>query len=83
MATEKITVNLKEARQRLGHLVDAAARGEVVIITRRGKKVAVLTAVVDESRRPLPDLSDFRASIEVRGKPISETVLDERREARY
>lgn len=77
------TVNLKEARQRLGHLVDAAARGEVVTITRRGKKVAVLMPVRNELRRPLPDLSDFRASIELRGKSLSETVLDERRKARF
>lgn len=31
----------------------------------------------------LPDLTEFRRSIEIRGEPLSETVIRERRESRY
>lgn len=77
------TVTLKEARKRLGELVRAAERGQPVVLTRRGKKVARLEPVGKGARQPLPSLADFRASITVRGKPLSETLIAARREARY
>ena len=49
-----LTVALKDARQRLGQLVDAAARGEEVVITRRGQGAARLGPVGDRSLPPLP-----------------------------
>lgn len=76
------TVSLKHARQQLGELVDAAAHGEVVVITRRGRRVARLVAIDDETT-PLPDLTDFRASLHIEGAPLSETVIAARREERY
>lgn len=39
------TVNLAEAKARLSELVERAAAGETVCITRRGKPVAQITAV--------------------------------------
>jgi prevent-host-death family protein len=39
------SVNLAEAKARLSELVERAAGGEVVCITRRGKPVAQLTGV--------------------------------------
>jgi len=77
------TVSIREARRRLSKLVDAAERGETVIITRRGKKVACLRPVADGPRQGLPDLTGFRASIKVKGKPLSEGVIDNRTEARH
>lgn len=77
------TVSIREARRRLSELVDAAQRGEAVVITRRGKKVARLSAVRDQPRKRLPDLTAFRASIKVKGKPLSQVVIDNRRGARY
>ena len=74
------TVGVREARRRLGELVDAAERGESVIITRRGRQVARLGPVAPEGGRRLPDLSEFRARIRVQGKPLSETVAELRRE---
>lgn len=41
----KKTVNLTEARAQLSKLVDRAAAGEPVSITRRGKPVAQITAI--------------------------------------
>ena len=34
-------------------------------------------------RKPLPDLTEFRKSIEIKGKPLSQTVIDMRDEERY
>jgi hypothetical protein len=31
----------------------------------------------------LPSLRDFRASLKLRGKPLSQTVIDARKEERY
>jgi len=76
-------VNLKEARRRLGDLVRAAERGESTIITRRGKKVARIVPVSESPRAEFPDLAPLRASVKVKGKPLSEVVIESRREARY
>jgi len=35
-------VGVSEAKTRLSHLLDAVARGEQIVITRRGKPVAML-----------------------------------------
>ena len=76
------TINAKQARKQLGELIDAAERGESTVITRRGKKVAEL-GPVKTRRRKLPDLSAFRASLKVKGKSLSETVIAMRAEERY
>lgn len=76
------TVSLKHARQQLGELVDAAAHGETVVITRRGRRVACLVAF-DASPARLPDLTAFRASLHLTGASLSETVIAARREERY
>jgi prevent-host-death family protein len=76
-------VNLKEARARLSDLVRAAEHSESVVITRRGKAVARIAPVEKKTAKRFPDLTDFRNSIKVRGKPLSQVVIDRRREARY
>ncbi len=77
------TVSIREARKHLSQLVDAAQRGESVTITRRGKQVARLGPVGPKGGRRLPDLTEFRASIQVKGKPLSETVVALRDEERF
>jgi len=76
------TVNLKEARRRLSDLVKAAERGQSVTITRRGRKVARLVPARTAAARGLPDLSEFRASIKVKGKSLTDELLAMRREER-
>ncbi len=46
------TINLTDARARLGELVDRVEAGASIDITRRGKPVARLTAVA-RPRRPI------------------------------
>jgi prevent-host-death family protein len=77
-------VNLKKARQYLSDLVRAAEHGQTVTITRRGKPVARLVPPETQSvHKTAPDLTEFRASMKVKGKPMSQGVIDMRREARY
>jgi prevent-host-death family protein len=44
------TVNIYEARTKLAELVDQAASGTDVVITRRGKEVALLTRLKTDKR---------------------------------
>ena len=75
-------VNLKEARRRLSQLVDAAERGEATIITRRGKEVARLVPIDDRPLLGLPDLTEFRASLEPKGRSLTDELLAQRKEER-
>jgi len=76
-------INIREARRRLSAVVDAAERGESTVITRRGRQVARVGPVGPAKGRRLPDLTEFRASIKVKGTPLSKVVIDRRGEARY
>lgn len=76
------TVNAREARRRLSDLLSAAEHGGTISITRRGREVARLTPPEEPGVSRLPDLSEFRAAIKVKGKPLSETILDMRNEER-
>jgi len=76
-------VKMSEARRRLSELVRAAERGESVTITRRGKEVARIVPAEQKPLKPLPDLTEFRASIKIKGKPLSQVVSEMRDEARY
>ena len=55
------TVNVRELHLRTGAIVDRAAAGEVVVIERRGAKVAELRPVTARSGRPFPDRSKLLA----------------------
>jgi len=77
-------VSLKDARKRFSDLVRAAERGQTTVITRHGKTVARL--MPPETRpagKKMPDLTEFRKSIKLKGKPMSETVIEMRREERF
>lgn len=75
-------VNLKEARRRLSNLVTAAERGESVVITRRGKEVARLGPLSPKPLKRFPDLAEFRATIRLKGKSLTDELLTMRREER-
>ena len=75
-------VDLKEARRRLSELVTAAEQGESFVITRRGREVARLVPAEKLPLKPLPDLTEFRASIKVKGRSLTDELLAMRREER-
>ena len=76
-----ITVNLAQAKARLSELLDKVEAGEKVIITRRGKVVARLSAVV-RPKKPLPlrELAGFRASMPRLRRPAAELLREARDE---
>jgi len=75
-------INIKEAKTKIGALLDRSQKGEEVIIMRRGKRIAKLVPVDDTDKR-LPDLRAFRNSIAVKGELVSTTVIQGRNEERY
>ncbi len=77
------TLNIRDARQHLSEIVDAAERGESVVITRRGEKVACVGPVESAAGKGLPDLSTFRAEIKTKGKSLSSSLIDAREQERY
>lgn len=72
------TVSVTEARANLSKLLTRAEHGETIGITRRGRVVAWLIPP-----QPLPDFAAVRAGTKrVKGKPLSQVVIDERRKPR-
>jgi len=77
------SVNIRQARRRLSEVVDAAERGESVVITRRGRRAARVTPADPGKGRKLPDLTEFRKSVKAKGRPLSKVVIRSRKEARF
>jgi prevent-host-death family protein len=76
-------VNMRDARRRFSQIVTAAQRGRSTVITRRGRQVARVAPMPAPAGSPLPDLTEFRASITVKGPPLSKVVVGQREKARY
>ena len=70
-------VSIREARANIGKLIGKAEHGEEIIVTRNGKKVAVIHGL-PERRQRLPELGDFRKKIKSSGTPLSTTVMKNR-----
>ena len=75
-------IGAKEARVRLSDLLKRAEKGEEILLFRRGKKVARLVPV-KKVQKTLPSLKEFRASIRIKGQPLSVAVLKNREEERF
>ncbi|MDE2391773.1 MAG: type II toxin-antitoxin system prevent-host-death family antitoxin [Rhodospirillales bacterium] len=78
------SINLADAKAHLSELVERAAAGEAVRITRRGKPVAQIVAA-DLPRKPvnLAALQALTASMPRQATPARETIREMRDEARY
>jgi prevent-host-death family protein len=76
-------VSVAEARRTLRALLDEVSAGHEVLVVRRGQEVARLVPPKPSRRRRLPPLASFRASIRVKGEPMSGLVVRARRESRY
>ena len=80
MSTHKVRV--REAREGLRRLLDQVRAGDEVVVLRRGAEVARLVRPKRTSP-PLIDLSSFRASVKLRGRPLSQDIRDARQSSRY
>ncbi len=76
-----ITVDQAQAKARLGEFLDEVEAGEEVVITRRGKAAARLSAIV-RSKKPLPlqELAGFRAAMPRLQRPAAALVREVRDE---
>lgn len=77
---KKVKVN--EVREHLAKYLSEAEKGEEIIITRHAKPVARLIAV-STGESGFPDLTEYRKSIKLQGKPVSESIIEFRDEERY
>jgi prevent-host-death family protein len=77
---KKVQVN--EVREKLAKYLAEAERGEEIVITKHSKPIAKLVAY-EEKKSKFPDLTEFRKGITVKGKPMSQVVIDMRREERF
>jgi prevent-host-death family protein len=75
-------VGIREVRQRLRSLLAQVQAGDEIIVLRRGVEAARLIPPKQKSV-PLPDLTEFRASVKVKGGAMSREVIDNRRRSRY
>jgi prevent-host-death family protein len=72
------SAGIREARQNLSALLEQVRKGREVIITDRGQPVARLVPVEQLSKRPFTSHRRLRARIHLKGKPLSETIANER-----
>ncbi len=78
------SVNLADAKAHLSELVERAAGGEPIRITRRGKPVAQITAI-DTPRKPI-DRASLRAltdAMPAKSEPARRLLRRMRAESRY
>jgi prevent-host-death family protein len=57
-----VTVTIVDAKAHLSDLVDKVEGGEEVVITRHGRPVVHMLAI-PKPKKPVPDLSAFRATM--------------------
>jgi prevent-host-death family protein len=72
------TAGIREARQQLSVLLDEVRRGSEIVITDRGRPVARLVPPREESARSFASHRRLRASVRLRGEPLSRSVERER-----
>ncbi|MBI5563053.1 MAG: type II toxin-antitoxin system prevent-host-death family antitoxin [Deltaproteobacteria bacterium] len=85
-----VKVGVKELKAKLSSYVDKARRGERVVITERGREVALIVPISKE-RRAVESLVDSGKAawsggkplagkgVKVKGVPLAETVIKDRR----
>ena len=69
---------IREARQHLSILLDEVRKGREVLITDRGRPVARIVPPLQESSRPFSRHARFRSIIRLKGRPLSDSVSQER-----
>ena len=85
-----VSAGVKEVKAKLSAYLDKVQKGEQVIITEHGREVAMITAISRE-RMALRSLIQAGKAhwgggkpkgltgVKFKGKPLSETILEERR----
>jgi len=85
-----ISVGIRDLKAKLSSYVDKVCHGEKVVITEHGKEVALIIPISNERITVKSLISNGKAKwsggkpkglkgIKIKGKPLSRTVLEERR----
>lgn len=82
LARDNYEVNVSDMRRNLRALIERVEAGEEIAILRYGEVVARLIPIEVEPNQ-FPDLTEFRASIELRGGSPYEALMQIRDEYRY
>lgn len=69
---------IREARQNLSALVEQVKQGREILITDRGRPVALLVPPRRPAGAPFPDLARFRRTMPILTPPLSESVVEDR-----
>jgi len=85
-----ISAGIKELKAKLSSYIDTVHEGEQVVVTEHGKEVAIIIPISQERRVINALVSAGMAhwaggkpkglvGIKIKGEPLSETILEERR----
>jgi prevent-host-death family protein len=70
------TATVGEIQKNFARVLDEIKAGEEIIVTKRGKPVAKITAMGPKRGIDWPDF--FDEAIQVKGKPVSEILIEDR-----
>lgn len=84
-----ISAGIKDLKAKLSSYIDKVNKGEQIIITEHGREVAIIIPISNERKAIRSLISLGKAhwaggkpkgleGIKIRGKPLSETILEER-----
>ncbi|MGL4609478.1 MAG: hypothetical protein ACRCYY_07300 [Trueperaceae bacterium] len=74
---------LEDVRKNVDVLLKQLESGREVIVTRAGESIILQDFNQLPSKKPLPDLTDFRKSLNLQGEPLSQTVTELRKNYGY
>ncbi|HLF86760.1 MAG TPA: type II toxin-antitoxin system prevent-host-death family antitoxin [Nitrospiria bacterium] len=78
-----IKAGIKEARQHLTEYLAKVERGEEIIITKRSEPIAKIIPLTKRRRVKLVSHKELRGSIVSKGKPMTELIIESRKEEAY
>jgi prevent-host-death family protein len=72
------TAGIRQARQHLSAILDEVRKGREVVITDRGRPVARILPPLEQAARPFSSHRRLRGRSRLRGRPLSEDLVEER-----
>lgn len=75
-------ISVEEATKNLQAILEQVAKGEEVLLVKDGKIVARIVPPLTREQR-IERMAKFRQSIQLKGEPMSQTVIKLRSEQRY
>ena len=70
------TATVGEIQKNFSGILNQIKAGEEIVVTRRGKPVAKISAIGPKEKIDWPDF--YGAAIELKGKPVGEIVIEVR-----